>query len=311
MADKHHNCPWSLKINGVVRPSMKRFKKIYIEITNICNLSCNFCPGTYRPLEVMDEARFKQILKAIRPYTDYVSFHLMGEPLLNPNLARFFKMSHEAGLKVNLTTNGTLLEQTQSVLLKASALRQVNLSLSSFEGNVMTVSLERYLTTVTEFVKQSVENSDIICAIRLWNMDSVHLKGSNRFNEQILTFLETHLDVAKGTLAVLLKDKSSAMLKERVFLHLAEKFEWPDLKKTDEVYKVFCHGLRDQMGILVDGTVVPCCLDSDGNIPLGNVLNTPLEDILHSERAIALFNGFSRRHAAEPLCQKCGYARRY
>ena len=259
----------------------------------------------------MDEARFKQILKAIRPYTDYVSFHLMGEPLLNPNLARFFKMSHEAGLKVNLTTNGTLLKQTQSVLLNASALRQVNLSLSSFEANVMTVSLERYLTRVTEFVKQCVENSDIICAIRLWNMDSVHSKGSNRFNEQILKFLETHLDMAKGTLAVLLKDKPNAMLKERVFLHLAEKFEWPDLKKTDEVHKVFCHGLRDQMGILVDGTVVPCCLDSDGNIALGNVLNTPLEDILHSERAIALFNGFSRRHAAEPLCQKCGYARRY
>ena len=292
-------------------PMMKRFKKIYIEITNICNLSCNFCPGTYRPLEVMDEARFKQILTAIRPYTDYVFFHLMGEPLLNPNLERFLEMSHGAGIKVNLTTNGTLLGQAQSVLLKAPALRQVNISLSSFEANVMTVSLERYLTRVTEFVKEAAENSGIICAIRLWNMDSVHLKGSNRFNEQIVQFLETHLDVEKGTLSARLKDKPSAMLKERVFLHLAEKFEWPDLKKNDEVHKVFCHGLRDQMGILVDGTVVPCCLDSDGNIPLGNVLNTPLEEILHSERAIALFNGFSRRHAAEPLCQKCGYARRY
>jgi MoaA/NifB/PqqE/SkfB family radical SAM enzyme len=110
------------------------------------------------------------------------------------------------------------------------------------------------------------------------------------------------LDLPKGSLFLLSKDTPNARLKERVFLHLAEKFEWLDLEKNNEVHKVFCHGLRDQMGILVDGTVVPCCLDSDGNIPLGNVLNTSLEEILHSERGIAMFNGFSRRHAVESLC---------
>jgi len=303
--------PLALKNHSVVTHSLKRFKKVYIEITNICNLHCNFCPGTYRPLEVMDEDRFKRILMAIRPYTDYVFFHLMGEPLLNPNLGSFFEMSNEAGLKVNITTNGTLLEHAQSSLLKAPAVRQVNISLSSFEANAMTKSLETYLTTVTEFVKRAVENSGIICAIRLWNIDSALLKGSNRLNEQILYFLESHLDLAKGSLPVLSKDRPDVMLKERVYLHLAEKFEWPDLKKTDETHKVFCHGLRDQMGILVDGTVVPCCLDSNGNIPLGNLLDTPIEKILNSERAVALFNGFSRRNAVEPLCQKCGYARRY
>ncbi|MBA3009200.1 MAG: radical SAM protein [Proteobacteria bacterium] len=290
---------------------MKRFKKVYIEITNICNLRCNFCPKTHRPLEMMDEQRFKRILTAIRPYTDYIFFHLMGEPLLNPNLAIFFEMSHEAGLKVNITTNGTLLGQELPGLLKAPALRQVNISLGSFEANGMTKSLETYLTGVTNFVNQAAENSKIISAIRLWNIDSVRSKGSNRLNEQILQFLESHLGLAPGVFSVLSKDNPSMMLKERVYLHLAEKFEWPDLEKIDENHKIFCHGLRDQMGILVDGTVVPCCLDSDGNIPLGNVLDSPMDEILHSERALALFNGFSRRRAVEPLCQKCGYARRH
>lgn len=290
---------------------MKQFKKIYIEITNICNLHCNFCPGTQRPLEMMQEDRFKRILTAIRPHTGYIFFHLMGEPLLNPNLARFFEISHETGLKVNITTNGTLLEQTQSILLNAKSVRQINISLSSFEANVMTNSLEAYLTTVIQFVKIASENRGIICAIRLWNIDSVLLKGSNRFNEQILDFLEFHFGLVKGSLSILSKEFPSTRLKERIYLHLAEKFEWPDLKKSEGCQKVFCHGLRDQMGILVDGTVVPCCLDSDGNIPLGNLLTTPLEEILHSDRAVRLFNGFSRRHAVEPLCQKCMYARRY
>ncbi|MBU0972029.1 MAG: radical SAM protein [Proteobacteria bacterium] len=290
---------------------MKRFKKVYIEITNICNLRCNFCPKTHRPLEMMDKKRFKRILAAIRPYTDYVFFHLMGEPLLNPNLAGFFEMSHEAGLKVNITTNGTLLGQKLPGLLKAPGLRQVNISLGSFEANGMTRSLETYLTGVTDFVNQAAENSKIISAIRLWNIDSVRLKGSNRLNEQILQFLESRLGLAPGVFSVLSKDTPSMMLKERVYLHLAEKFEWPDLEKTDENHNIFCHGLRDQVGILVDGTVVPCCLDSDGNIPLGNVLDSPMEEILHGERALALFSGFSRRLAVEPLCQKCGYARRH
>jgi len=303
--------PLGLKNHGVVALRMKRFKKVYIEITNICNLGCNFCPGTYRPLEVMEEERFKRIISAIRPYTDYVFFHLMGEPLLHPNLESFLEMSHQAGLKVNITTNGTLLDLAQQVLLKAPAVRQVNISMSSFEANAMTKPLETYLTTVIEFVKKAVENSSIICALRLWNIDSVLLKGSNRFNEQILHFLESHLDLAKGSLCLLLKSRPDMMLKERVYLHLAEKFEWPDLKKNDETQTVFCHGLRDHIGILVDGTVVPCCLDSNGNIPLGNVFSTPIEDILNSERANALFNGFSRRRAVEPLCQKCGYGRRF
>jgi radical SAM protein with 4Fe4S-binding SPASM domain len=247
----------------------------------------------------------------VRPHTGYVYFHLMGEPFLNPHLARFLEMSHEAGLKVNITTNGTLLKQVQPVLLQAPSLRQVNISLGSFEANEMTRPLAAYLTDVTEFVTEASENSGIICAIRLWNMDTDSLKGSNRFNGEILRFLESGMGLSEGHLFERLKEGPSVKLKDRVYLKMAEKFEWPDLEKTDETRELFCHGLRDQVGILVDGTVVPCCLDSEGTIALGNILETPLDDILNSERATALFDGFSRRCAVEPLCQKCGYAKRY
>lgn len=290
---------------------MKRFKKVYVEITNICNLKCTFCPKTSRPLETMDEERFKTILGAVRPHTDHLYFHVMGEPFLNPHLGRFLEMSHEAGLKVNITTNGTLLTQAREEVLQAPALRQVNISLSSFEANEMTRPLAAYLTEVAEFVREASERCGIICAIRLWNMDTDRLAGSNRLNGEILHFLEDRLGCQAGSLAEGLKAGASVKLRDRVFLKGAEIFEWPDLERSDERHTLFCHGLRDQVGILVDGTVVPCCLDSEGTIALGNILEVPLAAILATPRATALFDGFSRRCAVEPLCQRCGYARRY
>lgn len=260
---------------------------------------------------MMDEDRFKAILKAVRPHTEYLYFHVMGEPFLNPHLARFLELSHEAGVKVNITTNGTLLSEVREVLLRAPALRQLNISLSSFEANEMTRPLKAYLSEVTDFVSEACASTAIISAIRLWNMDTQTVTGCNRFNGEILEFLETRMGLKKGELPLRLKESLSVKLKERVFLKMAEKFEWPDLGKSHEHSELFCHGLRNQVGVLVDGTVVPCCLDNEGTIALGNILETPLQDILDGERARALFEGFSRRRAVEPLCRKCGYARRY
>jgi MoaA/NifB/PqqE/SkfB family radical SAM enzyme len=259
----------------------------------------------------MTISRFEQIITAVKPFTDHIYFHLMGEPLLNPNVAKFLEIAHAAGLKVNLTTNGTLLSANQSVLLEAPALRQVNISLSSFEANEMNSSLESYLETVAQFVNAASKQSQPICSIRLWNMDTAELKGSNTFNHQIINYLEHSLEMPTGSLIEMLSHKMSAKVKERVYINMAEKFEWPDMEKAQENTTVFCYGLRDQLGILVDGTVVPCCLDSDGNIPLGNVLEMPLDTIINSKRAVALYEGFSNRVAIEPLCQKCGYAKKY
>ena len=99
----------------------------------------------------------------------------------------------------------------------------------------------------------------------------------------------------------------------RTFLEWGEEFEWPDLaaesiSPDDDAY---CHGLCDQIGVLSDGRVVPCCLDSDGVITLGNIFETPLEEIISSPRACAIRDGFGRRRATEELCRRCGYARRF
>ncbi|MBX9137475.1 MULTISPECIES: radical SAM protein [unclassified Clostridium] len=289
---------------------MRKFKKVYIEITNVCNLSCNFCPKTKRKYKFMNKEEFTYILEQVKPFTDHIYFHLMGEPLLHENIEYFLKESKEKGLHVNLTTNGTLLNKVGDKIINSNAVRQVNISLHSFEANKKTVELEEYLNNVTDFIIKARENSNIICAIRLWNMDSEDLRGENNLNKEILKIIEENLGL-EFSLSEKLQESNKIKLKDKVYLNMAEKFQWPDIKIDTLGENVFCHGLRNQIGILADGTVVPCCLDSDGNLELGNVFEKTLEDILNGERATNIYNGFSRRVAVESLCQKCGYATRF
>ena len=108
---------------------MKRFKRVYIEITNVCNLSCNFCPKTMRKAHSMDVDSFKKILDQVKPYTDYLYLHLKGEPLLHPNLPEFLDLCAEREFKVNITTNGTLLRKMKDKIIKKPSIRQINISL--------------------------------------------------------------------------------------------------------------------------------------------------------------------------------------
>ena len=203
-----------------------------------------------------------------------------------------------------------MLNKVGDKIINSNAVRQVNISLHSFEANKKTVELEEYLNNVTDFIIKARENSNIICAIRLWNMDSEDLRGENNLNKEILKIIEENLGL-EFSLSEKLQESNKIKLKDKVYLNMAEKFQWPDIKIDTLGENVFCHGLRNQIGILADGTVVPCCLDSDGNLELGNVFEKTLEDILNGERATNIYNGFSRRVAVESLCQKCGYATRF
>jgi radical SAM protein with 4Fe4S-binding SPASM domain len=288
---------------------MTRFKKIYIETTNICNLSCNFCPKTSRKLGFMSKEDFKKIIDKVKGYTNHIYLHLMGEPFLNKNLRDFLLIAEEANLKVNITTNGTLINEVKDILISSKALRQVNLSLHSFEANDNNIDFYEYINNVLNFIDEANRKSEVICALRLWNIDTEDLKANNDLNSNILRLIEEKLSL-DFSLSEALIEKKNLKLKERVYLNMAEKFSWPDINLSLLSEEVFCHGLRDQMGILLDGTVVPCCLDSEGKIPLGNIFTESLEDILKSERARNIYDGFSSRRAVEDLCKRCGYAKR-
>lgn len=277
---------------------MNRLKRIYIEITNRCNLRCVFCPGTRRPLRDMTAAEFALLAERVRPYAAYFYLHVMGEPLLHPQLREILSVCAALEAKVLITTNGVLLPRQADTLLNAAALYKLSVSLHSMEGNGAG-ELTGYLGGVWDFVSQASARG-VICALRLWN-----LGGSEARNGEILDFLAERTGV--HPLDCPQPRRGSWRLGERLYLEQAERFDWPDLTAPASGTG-FCRALRDQAAVLCDGTVVPCCLDHEGDIPLGNLFDRSLPEILEGPRARAMYEGFSRRRPPEELCRRCGYA---
>lgn len=275
-----------------------RFNKIYLEISNICNLNCSFCPGTNREKKALTEAEFAALLPKLRPFTKYLYFHLMGEPLCHPQLGRLLALAEEAEFKVILTTNGTLLPHRQEVLLNAPGLHKVNISLHAFEANDLNMPFAAYLRGCFEFGRAAQGKKLVV--YRLWNQG-----GAEKRNQEILAAMEAAFPKPWK------EERRGTRIGERVYLEYGDKFDWPDLSAAEVGSQVFCYGLRDQLGILCDGTVVPCCLDHEGDLTLGNLFEESLEDILETPRARAIYQGFNDRKAVEELCRKCGYARRF
>lgn len=280
------------------KPENKMLRKVYLEITNVCNLSCAFCPGTKREKRFMSVDEFRLLAGKLRAHTEYLYLHLMGEPLLHPELEAILKAAATLGFKVIVTTNGTLLAEKGRLLLASPAVHKVNISLQSFEANSRG-EFKNYVNQCAAFADLSSE-AGRLCVLRLWNGG-----GLDSLNSEIERLLEARFPRPWR------ESRGSRALADGVWLEPGERFDWPDMGVADLGDDCFCHGLRDQLGVLCDGTVVPCCLDHDGDIPLGNLFECSLDVIMSTERARRIYEGFSARQAVEPLCRRCGYARRF
>ncbi|WP_209124907.1 radical SAM/SPASM domain-containing protein [Alkalihalobacillus sp. BA299] len=290
---------------------MKKFKKFYLEITSVCNLACSFCPPTERQKQFISVEDFSKRLDQIKPYTDYIYLHVKGEPLLHPKIDQLLDISHEKGFKVNITTNGTLLRKAKHKIMNKPALRQMNFSLHSFDGHEGSTDKEGYVGTILDFIKEATSQSSLIVSLRLWNLTEDNLSNLQKMrNREVLQIIEQEFNldykieekVVPGT---------GVKIAERIYLNQDIEFKWPSLHEEEDDGKGFCHGLRNQAGILANGTVIPCCLDGEGIINLGNINDKPFSEIIEGERANQLYDGFSRREAVEELCRKCGYRKRF
>lgn len=269
--------------------------RCYLEITNRCNLNCLFCPKTSRKAHQLSYEEFQSLTDKLKGKVKFLYFHLMGEPFLHPLLPQFISLAREKGFIPILTTNGTLLKDAEAVL-KARP-HKVQISLQAHEGNAGG-NPEAYIAQVMHFALRAAQEG-IIIVLRLWNEGSSH----NTQNEQIRQLLAIHVP-APWTLR-----PDGWKLAENVYLEADATFEWPDRDRAPYgESEAFCHALRNQIGILVDGTVVPCCLDSQGAINLGNLHQHTLDEILQSPRARRLYESFTHHKTCEPLCKTCGYA---
>lgn len=251
-----------------------RFKRVYIEITNVCNLKCSFCLPHHRENKFMTFDEFKLILKKIKPYTNYIYMHVKGEPLLHPCVDKFIEYAYSEGFLINLTTNATLLNNHLHI---TKYLRQINISL--------------HATNSLEIVQVAKQIKDCIVCFRIWNIDK-DLKNKELLEKEFNTKIPL---------------QENFTLAENIFLSQKEEFTWPSLESTSSCDKKYCYGLINQIAILVDGTVTPCCLDNEGDINLGNIFNEDFDKIITSNRAINIIEGFKENKACEELCKKCTF----
>ena len=287
----------------------KRFSKVNIEISNICNLQCSFCPEVVRSKQLIEIELFRKIIDQVAPLTEQVCFHLMGDPLVHPELPTLVEICHERQVPIFFVTNGVLLRDTQSALLLHPAFRQVCFSLHSFFDNFPDRDPGTYLRRIFSYTEEAFEKRpDLYINYRLWNLDAP--RGTSSKNREMLEQIAKHFGVTIDPEIDVRKNKSRRV-KNRLYLHFDTEFTWPALDLPVLGTAGTCYGLSSHFGILVDGTVVPCCLDKEGSIPLGNVKDQPLSEILGGNRAQAILEGFRKRKLVEDLCQRCQYIERF
>ena len=238
----------------------------------------------------MDQELFRRIIQQVAPLTEQVCFHLMGDPLVHPELRDLVEISHEYGARIFFVTNGVLLREKQAQLLLHPAFRQVNFSLHSFHDNYPDRDPTPYLERIFSYTETALVNRpDLFINYRLWNLEQT--RGTGAKNVEMLRRIQERFGVRIAADADVRSQKSHR-IKNRLYLHFDTEFVWPALDLPVLGNSGKCHGLSTHFGILVDGTVVPCCLDKEGAIPLGNVKEQPVLEILGTARAQAILAGF-------------------
>ena len=291
-----------------------KFYRIYIEITNVCGLKCSFCPTKELPNKEMDLDFFESLILQAKHYTKEIACHVVGDPLTQSNLSEYLDIIHKHGLKAMLTTSGYFLKKHSFETLFHPAVKQINISLNSFNKNDTSLSFEQYMTPVLDLCMEKLKREEeLFINLRVWNLDE--LMSEREFNEILFeklsqTFSET-LPLETLSLEKVYEERpKSIRLASKILVHFDNYFEWPSLK-NERYGDGTCQGLQSHVAVLASGKVVPCCLDCDGIIELGDLHEQSLAEILSSKRALDMLEGFKEGLAVEELCQKCSYKERF
>lgn len=276
----------------------KRFKKIYIEITNRCNLNCSFCGKNKRDYRDMSLSEFELVINKIKKYTDYIYLHVKGEPLLYSNLDSLLSICDNTNIKVNITTNGVFLKEKLSVLINHFCIRQINISLHS-ENNKKSYFLD-------VFSSGKVLSTKMFISYRIWDLKDYKLnKKSTEIVDKIIEFY----NLSPVIVDKLYNDKN-IKIASNTFVNKENIFTWPDVD-NDILVDGFCYGLKTHIAILSNGDIVPCCLDANGEIKLGNIFEDTLDVVLNGDTYKSLLKSFEDNKSLHPLCKSCNFKKRF
>lgn len=277
------------------RPIIKKFRKVHIEITNICNLKCSFCPPKIKPNATMNLEKFDELNCELKSYTKELAYHIVGDPLVLSNLNDYLNISKKHGLKVNITTTANNINKKHYEALSNTILKQINFSINSYNANSHKKSLNEYLQAIIDFIKyaQSI-NHEYFINLRIWNLDDT--KSAKEFNKKVFDKINSEFESNIDIDDVYKNRPKNIRIARKIFFNFDDYFKWPSLDENVISTKGFCYGLDSHFGILSSGEVVPCCLDQNAVINLGNINSSKLDDILKSKRVLDIQKGFKKNY---------------
>jgi len=286
-----------------------KFYRIYIELTNVCGLRCSFCPTKALPNTTMDLEFFESVIKEAKEFTREIACHVVGDPLTLPNLEAYLDIIHKHKMKAMLTTSGYFMKKHAFETLFHPAVKQINVSLNAFNKNDTSITFEQYMQPILKLCHEKVkQKKELFINLRMWNLDEIMSEA--KFNQELFELLEKAFDVTLDLKRLDPKEKKSIRLENKVLLHFDNYFEWPSLTNQNYGHGT-CQGLDSHIGILANGDVIPCCLDNDAVMKLGNVKEQSLKEIVHGKRATAMREGFKVGQCSEEMCLKCSYKDRF
>jgi len=282
-----------------------KFNKIYIELTNICGLSCDFCPTKILQNQTIPLNTFEKILKQVKNYTNIITFHVFGDPLVLQNLEKYLDLASKYNLKVELVTTGYYLNRFDTNIFLHDAIKQINFSLNSFNKNDMKITLDEYLEPMFKLCDEKLkQEKNFFINFRLWNIDN--MQSEDKFNKEVFLKLQNKFNIDLQNVAT----NKSIRLANKILIDFDTYFVWPSLNSSNNTNGT-CYGLKSHFAILASLKVVPCCLDSYGCIDLGNLQNETLDEILNKQKTKNIIDGFKNNIAVEELCKKCEFKHRF
>ena len=272
-----------------------RFKRIYIEIGNICNLSCLFCSKKDRTNKVMSVSEFKHVIKEVSPFTDHIYLHVLGEPLIHKDFKSILDICDINNIKCNITTNGTLIKDRFNIITESNSIRQINVSLHAL-AELTEFDRIIYLDNLIKLIRWNEESKKIYLSLRLWI-------NNKELNDFIFDYFSKEFNK--------IVNKDTLRLTDKTFFSFDNEFEWPSLDNEYISSRGRCLGTITHIGILANGDVTMCCLDANGVEVLGNIFKESLSDIINGSKFKAIHDGFLRNELVSELCRRCTYRKRF
>jgi radical SAM protein with 4Fe4S-binding SPASM domain len=257
----------------------------------------------------MDLEFFESIVQQAKPFTKEIACHVVGDSLTLSNLGDYLDIIHKYNMKAMLTTSGYFMKKHPYETLFHPAVKQINVSLNAFNKNDTSITFEQYMKPILALCYEKVkQEKELFINLRMWNLDE--MMSEKAFNTELFEWLQSAFNVVLDLNKLDPKEQKSIRLDNKVLLHFDNYFEWPSLKNPMYGHGT-CQGLSSHIGILANGEVIPCCLDSDGVMALGNLHKQRLADVVYGTRATAMIEGFKHAQCSEELCLKCSYKNRF